>query len=51
MTAELYPHLAEFAAGHVLQPGYDYGAGFEYGLGLVLGGLVLGGLERDLRSA
>lgn len=29
-----------------LQPGYDYGAGFEYGLGL-----VLGGLERDLRSA
>ena len=31
-----YPHLAEFTAGHVLQPGYDYGAEFDYGLDLVL---------------
>jgi len=46
MTAERYPHLTEFAAGHVLQPGYEYGAEFEYGLDL-----VLDGLERDLRSA
>jgi AcrR family transcriptional regulator len=46
MTAELYPHLTEFATGHVLQPGYDYGAEFEYGLDL-----VLDGLERDLRAA
>jgi AcrR family transcriptional regulator len=46
MTAELYPHLTEFASGHVLQPGYDYGAEFGYGLGL-----VLDGLERDLRTA
>lgn len=45
MTAELYPHLTEFAAGHVLQPGYDYGAEFEYGLDL-----ILDGLERDLRT-
>jgi AcrR family transcriptional regulator len=46
MTAELYPHLTEFASGHVLQPGYDYGAEFGYGLDL-----VLDGLERDLRTA
>ena len=45
MTTELYPHLTEFAAGHVLQPGYDYGAEFEYGLDL-----VLDGLQRDLRA-
>jgi hypothetical protein len=45
MTAELFPHLTEFAAGHVLQPGYDYGAEFTYGLDL-----VLDGLERDLRT-
>ena len=43
MTAELYPHLTEFTVGHVLQPGYEYGAEFEYGLDL-----VLDGLERDL---
>jgi hypothetical protein len=46
MTAELFPHLTEFAAGHVLQPGYDYGAEFTYGLDL-----VLDGLERDLHAA
>ena len=46
MAAERYPHLTEFAAGHVLQPGYDYGA--EFGCGL---DLVLDGLERDLRAA
>jgi len=45
MTAERYPHLTEFAAGHVLQPGYEYGAEFTYGLDL-----VLDGLERDLRT-
>jgi AcrR family transcriptional regulator len=43
MTAELYPHLTEFTVQHVLRPGYDYGAEFEYGLDL-----VLDGLERDL---
>ena len=46
MTAELFPHLTEFATGHVLQPGYDYGAEFTYGLDL-----VLDGLERDLHAA
>ncbi len=45
MAAERYPHLTEFAAGHVLQPGYEYGAEFEYGLDL-----ILDGLQRDLRT-
>lgn len=34
-----YPHLAEMAVEHVLQPGYDYGAEFEIGLDLILDGL------------
>jgi AcrR family transcriptional regulator len=46
MAAEQYPHLTEFTVQHVLRPGYDYGAEFEYGLDL-----ILDGLERDLRTA
>lgn len=34
-----YPHLTEIAVGHVLQPGYDYGSEFEFGLDLILDGL------------
>ncbi|MET0765323.1 MAG: TetR/AcrR family transcriptional regulator [Blastococcus sp.] len=34
-----YPHLAELTVQHVLQPGYDYGDEFEFGLDLVLDGL------------
>jgi AcrR family transcriptional regulator len=34
-----YPHLTEFTVEHVLKPGYDYGAEFEYGLDLILEGL------------
>ncbi|MCZ2838268.1 TetR/AcrR family transcriptional regulator [Modestobacter sp. VKM Ac-2985] len=34
-----YPHLVELATAHVLQPGYDYGEEFEFGLDLVLDGL------------
>jgi AcrR family transcriptional regulator len=37
--SEEYPHLAELATEHVLQPGYDYGNEFEFGLDLVLDGL------------
>ena len=37
--ADTYPHLAEFTFGHVLQPGYDFGSEYEYGLGLILDGL------------
>jgi AcrR family transcriptional regulator len=34
-----YPHLAELTAEHVLQPGYDYGDEFAFGLDLILDGL------------
>jgi AcrR family transcriptional regulator len=34
-----YPHLTEIAVEHVLQPGYDYGDEFAYGLDLILDGL------------
>jgi AcrR family transcriptional regulator len=34
-----YPHLTEMTVEHVLQPGYDYGDEFEFGLDLVLDGL------------
>lgn len=39
LSMEEYPHLLELTTEHVLQPGYDYGTEFEYGLGLVLDGL------------
>ena len=35
-----YPHLVEFSVGHVLKPGYDFGLEFEFGLDLVLDGLM-----------
>jgi AcrR family transcriptional regulator len=37
--AEEFPHLAELTINHVLQPGYNYGDEFEYGLELLLDGL------------
>jgi AcrR family transcriptional regulator len=37
--AEEFPHLHRFTAEHVLRPGYDYGAEFEFGLDLILDGL------------
>jgi AcrR family transcriptional regulator len=44
--ADTYPHLAEFTLDHVLQPGYDYGSEYEFGLDL-----ILDGLESALRQA
>jgi AcrR family transcriptional regulator len=35
-----YPHLIEFSVEHVMKPGYDYGAEFDFGLGVVLDGLT-----------
>ena len=35
-----YPHLVEFALGHVMVPGYDFGDSFDVGLDLVLEGLA-----------
>jgi AcrR family transcriptional regulator len=34
-----YPHLAELTVEHVLQPGYDYGDEYKFGLDLILDGL------------
>ncbi len=34
-----YPNLVEFLTEHVMQPGYEYGDEFEYGLDVVLDGL------------
>ena len=42
---DAYPYLTELATEHVLQPGYDYGNEFEYGLEL-----ILNGLDQVLRS-
>ncbi|QNE19491.1 TetR/AcrR family transcriptional regulator [Kribbella qitaiheensis] len=39
-TTGQYPHLVELATEHVLQPGYDFGDEFEFGLTLVLDGLA-----------
>jgi len=36
---EDYPHLAEMAVEHILQPGYDHAAEFEYGLDVILDAL------------
>jgi AcrR family transcriptional regulator len=41
-----FPHLTELTVEHILQPGYDYGDEFEYGLDL-----VLDGLDRALQGA
>ena len=43
--ADEYPHLFEFTIEHIMQPGYDFGAEFEFGLDL-----ILDGLERTARS-
>jgi AcrR family transcriptional regulator len=39
VPADEYPHLTEFTVGHILQPGYDYGQEFAFGLDLILDGL------------
>ena len=33
-----YPHLTELTVEHVLQPGYDYGDEYEFGLNLIVDG-------------
>jgi AcrR family transcriptional regulator len=34
-----YPNFVEFTVDHALQPGYSFGASFEFGLDLILDGL------------
>lgn len=41
-----YPNLAELTVDHVMQPGYAFGASFEFGLDL-----ILEGLDRAARAA
>jgi AcrR family transcriptional regulator len=45
-----YPHLTAFAVEHVLQPGYDYGDEFLFGLDLILDGLDLAHRDQLLES-
>lgn len=39
IAADQYPHLAEMATQHILQPGYDFGDEFDIGLSVILGAL------------
>jgi AcrR family transcriptional regulator len=36
---DAYPHLTELTVEHALQPGYDFGNEYEFGLDLILDGL------------
>ena len=45
--AEEYPHLVEMATEHILQPGYDFGNEFDFGLDLILDALTRSIPERD----
>jgi AcrR family transcriptional regulator len=40
ISAGKYPHLAEMATELILQPGYDFGSEFEFGLGVILDALA-----------
>jgi hypothetical protein len=35
-SAGQYPHLVELATQYILQPGYDFGEEFDFGLNLIL---------------
>jgi AcrR family transcriptional regulator len=39
MMSNAFPHLAEMAVKHILQPGYAYGNEFEFGIRLILDGI------------
>ena len=45
-----YPHMVELATEHVLQPGYDFGDEFDFGLDLILDGLAAL-LDREVTAA
>lgn len=48
LSPDEYPHLRALTAEHVLQPGYDYGKEFEFGLELILDGLERAREDRPL---
>jgi hypothetical protein len=37
---DAYPHLVEMATEYILQPGYDFGNEFEFGLNVILDALA-----------
>jgi hypothetical protein len=39
MPTGTYPHLVEMVTTYYLQPGYDFGSEFQFGLDLILDGL------------
>lgn len=39
LSADQYPALMRFTAEHVMQPGYNFGDSFEWGLSLILDGI------------
>ncbi len=39
LPIDTFPHFVEFTVDHALQPGYDFGDSFEFGLDLILDGL------------
>jgi len=39
MPADAYPTMVDFTRSHVLQPGYSFGASFDFGLDLLLDGI------------
>ena len=38
--SDQYPHLVEMATEYILQPGYDFGDEFQFGLGVILDALT-----------
>jgi AcrR family transcriptional regulator len=38
--SDQYPHLVEIATEYILQPGYDFGHEFDFGLGVILDALT-----------
>lgn len=46
MMSDAFPHLAEMAVKHILQPGYAYGNEFDFGIEL-----ILDGIDRALASS
>jgi hypothetical protein len=51
VPADLYPNLVELAREHVLQPGYDFAAEFDYGLELILDALERVRVDSDGSAA
>ncbi len=39
VSRDVFPNLVELTMEHILQPGYDYGNEFEFGIDLILDGL------------